>query len=146
MKEDRWGRKVWRGRSICILPDRLFWYSKSRLTGILNMADLPLHTAHKETQPHARIHSPPDGHLPPFLHRPSRALSVWAQLLLNHGLIPFCTSCPPSLPPFLHVLLFTFAFSLLPLPPNLALTPHLLCSLLPPPSCLRDNSIINWPC
>lgn len=47
------GRKVWSGRSICTLPDRLFWYSKSRLTRILNMADLALHTAHKD---HSYLH------------------------------------------------------------------------------------------
>lgn len=57
-EEEEEERKVWSGRSICILPDRLFWYSKSRLTGILNMADLPLHTAHKDhSYMHGLIHT-----------------------------------------------------------------------------------------
>lgn len=129
------GRKVLRGRSICMLPDRLFWYSKSRLTGILNMADPPLHPAHKETQPHAPIHSPLDGHLPPLCIDPaglslSLPLSLWAQLILNHVLIPLCTSCPPSLPLRLHLLLFTFTLFLHPSIPN-TLSPH-ISSLYPP--------------
>lgn len=46
------GRKVWGDRSICILPDRLFWYTELILTVILyTMPDLPLHNAHKETHP-----------------------------------------------------------------------------------------------
>lgn len=64
-RREEGGRKegVKRSRSIWILPDRLFWYSKSGLTGILNMAALPLHL-HTKKQPLADKHSPPDFHLP----------------------------------------------------------------------------------
>lgn len=111
-----------RSRSIWILPDRLFWYSKSSLTGILNMAALPLHLYTKK-QPLADKHSPPDFHLPLHspLHRPSRAPSLWARLLLNHEHIPSC----PYFSPFLLLntsssssfLIYVYFISALPSPP-----------------------------
>lgn len=86
--------------------------------------------------------------------RPSRALSPWAHLLLNHGLIPSCTCCPPSavhpsLSTFLYPPLFSFYFLSAPFPPSLSYprSPLSLPLSLPPssPPCLQDNGVINWP-
>lgn len=150
---------MWSGRSICTLPDRLFWYSKSRLTRILNMADLALHMAHKD---HSYLHRFTHTHTnictalqtatcTPCIDPAGLSLSLWAQILLNHGLIPCCTPCllsatPPSLSPlplFLLLLLhLTLPFSLCAIPSVSISAPS---SLLSTPSCLQDNSIINWP-
>lgn len=65
------------------------------------------------------IHSPPDCPLTQPCRDPARvSLSLWTHLLLNHGLIPSCSSCrtstvPPSHPFFFSYLLFLLHPSLL---------------------------------
>lgn len=132
-----WKDGVKSSRSIWILPDRLFWYSKFCLTGILNMAALPLHL-HTKKQPLADKHSPPDFHLPfptppQTKHRPSRVPSLWAQLLLNHEYIPFCPHFSSlhllnlSFSSFILIYFYFISF----LPPSVPVLPDIHFPFLP---------------
>lgn len=112
------------------------------LTGILNMADLALHSAHKETKPHARTHIYTHIYTQPSRLPPAPPAKT-QQGSLSVGTAPF-EPWANSLLHFLSSLLLapsssSFIYFYFPLPSlPLFLIPHLLSPfapslLLPPP-------------
>lgn len=149
-------------------------FSAQADTGILNMTEPTLHAAHKDlgythNHTHIQIYTAlQTATCTPCIDPAGLSASLWAQILLNHWLIPSCMSCipstkPPSFQPFLFLfppffLLHLCALFPTPSPPPVPTHPHPLLlpfAFLPPPPPPRrfpsllprppDNSIINWP-